>query len=172
MDAAAQSDIGSIKQELQRAKQTSGAAKDAHIESAGFAATNAQQHVSNGSTELNAATDSFSKLWERFNDWPAKYIGWKNWEHIREILIAWGSIGALGIVSQFVGLGWLSTGIMRLLPFSNPFAFIRDRISKSFPGKEGSTTTVVVQQAPAPAPSVSVETVASAPKKKRHRRAS
>ncbi len=141
--ARIQSESADAKWELLKAKKANGPAKQAHEESAFNHIENIQQHASDAGTEFHEAAQQYGKLVkdsDRDHE-KNKWIGWQTRHYWYVFLSVWGIIGVAGIVFQFVGLGWLSAGIMRFLPFSNPFAAVRDWIQRK---KDAGTPSVTV----------------------------
>ncbi len=141
--ASIQSEAADTKWELTKAKTANGPAKDAHEESAFNHVTNIQQHASGAAIDFNDAAHQYGELvkkTDREHD-ANKWIGWQT-RHLWYVFLSiWAIAGTIAIVAQFVGLGWLSAGIMRFLPFSNPFALVRDWIQKK---KDANTPSVTV----------------------------
>ncbi len=132
--ASIQMEAADAKWELLESKKAHGAFN--HV-------GNIQQHASGAAVDFTEAAHQYGELVKKTDreHESTKWIGWQTRAWRDRIILAWFLIGAFGVVAPFIGLGWLSVGIMRFLPFSNLFAGVRDWIQKR---KDANTPSVTV----------------------------
>ncbi len=141
--AKAQQGVADARISLKQAQKDVGAGKEAHILHAATTLDVVQDVLTDASKEIAAQGKKYYDLFRDYDSFGAKWGGWRFWQVIWGIGIAW-AVAGLGAVILGVGLfpaGFgLSRQIFQLLPFSNPFAWLRDRINAS----RGSNAVVPV----------------------------
>lgn len=92
----------------------------------------------------------------------SQWVGDRTWRTLRWVvglvLAAWALLGVAGmLLSGFfgaTGVGWLGGHVLKLLPFANPFYFLRNWIRSRENRSEVTATTTVVNVGSAPASAV------------------
>lgn len=132
--AKVQASAAHTGKELRMAQKSSGGRREAHIDSAIVSNDTTMVEANNADDSRMADGKKYWRLYGDYNSWPAKYMGWKNWEHIKLLLAIYAGIGVLGLVLHATGIPRLATivfGIIDWIPGPNVFKAVANRIDAS-----------------------------------------